>query len=153
DVDLVRQLLVIRQTKFAKSRLVPFGPRLAARLAAYLHHADQRCGPLQPAHPFLSVAREKTSLRRSMSMNHAFHHLIPHLNQTLPPGVEPPRAHHLRHSFAVGTLLWWYREGINPAERLLHLSTFLGHVDPSSTAVYLTITAELLQEASDRFAR
>ena len=67
--------------------------------------------------------------------------------------MEPPRAHHLRHSFAVGTLLRWYREGINPAERLLHLSTFLGHVDPSSTAVYLTITAELLQEASDRFAR
>src|SRR2546422_10996145 len=61
--------------------------------------------------------------------------------------------HHLRHSFAVGTLLRWYREGINPAERLLHLSTFLGHVDPSSTVVYLTITAELLQEASDRFAR
>ena len=153
DVDLVRQLLVIRQTKFAKSRLVPFGPRLAARVAAYLHHAEQTCGPLQPAHPFLSVAREKTSPLGSKAISHVFHQLIPQLKLTIPPGVEPPRAHHLRHSFAVGTLLRWYREGINPAERLLHLSTFLGHVDPSSTAVYLTITAELLQEASDRFAR
>jgi hypothetical protein len=36
---------------------------------------------------------------------------------------------------------------------LLHLSTFLGHVDPASTAVYLTITADLLQAASERFAR
>ena len=53
----------------------------------------------------------------------------------------------------VNTLLRWYREGIDPAPRLLHLSTFMGHVDPSSTAVYLTITTELLQEASDRFAR
>jgi site-specific recombinase XerD len=153
DVDLVRQVLVIRQTKFAKDRLVPFGPRLAARLAAYLRHAEQICGPRRPEHPFLSVTREKTCPLRSKAISHVFHQLVPQLNLTIPPGVEPPRAHHLRHSFAVGTLLRWYREGINPAERLLHLSTFLGHVDPSSTVVYLTITAELLQAASDRFAR
>jgi RNA:NAD 2'-phosphotransferase (TPT1/KptA family) len=59
----------------------------------------------------------------------------------------------LRHSFAVGTLLRWYREGIEPQDRLLHLSTFMGHAQPSSTAVYLTITADLLQEANHRFER
>ena len=64
-----------------------------------------------------------------------------------------PRVHDLRHSFAVGTLLRWYREGADPAARLLHLSTFLGHVDPASTAVYLTITADLLQAAGERFER
>jgi len=36
--------------------------------------------------------------------------------------------------------------------RLLDLSTFLGHVSSSSTAVYLTITTELLECASERFA-
>ena len=65
----------------------------------------------------------------------------------------PPRLHDLRHSFAVGTLLRWYCQGSDPAARLLHLSTFLGHVDPASTAVYLTITAELLEAAGDRFGR
>jgi hypothetical protein len=40
---------------------------------------------------------------------------------------------------------------VDPATRLLHLSTFLGHVQPESTAVYLTITADLLAEASRRF--
>jgi len=64
-----------------------------------------------------------------------------------------PRLHCLRHSFAVGTLLRWYREGIEPQDRLLHLSTFMGHVQPSSTAVYLTITADLLREANQRFER
>ena len=58
---------------------------------------------------------------------------------------------HFRHAFAVGTLLRWYREGIDPNCRLIHLSTFLGHVDPNSTAVYLTITEELLREADRRF--
>jgi hypothetical protein len=50
-------------------------------------------------------------------------------------------------------LLRWYRDGADPAARLLHLSTFLGHVDPASTAVYLTITADLLRAASTRFER
>jgi site-specific recombinase XerD len=153
DVDLVRQLLVIRDTKFAKNRLVPFGPRMGARIEAYLHHTEELGGPYRPEHPFLSTSREKTRPLHSKAVSHVFQKLIPKLNLTIPPGVEPPRAHHLRHSFAVGTLLRWYREGINPADRLLHLSTFMGHVDPSSTAVYLTITADLLQEASDRFER
>ena len=52
----------------------------------------------------------------------------------------------------MGTLLHWYQRGLDPNERLLHLSTFLGHVDPASTAVYLTITPALLEEASQRFA-
>jgi site-specific recombinase XerD len=51
----------------------------------------------------------------------------------------------------VATLLRWYRQGIDPNCRLIHLSTFLGHVDPNSTAVYLTITEELLQQAAQRF--
>jgi hypothetical protein len=51
----------------------------------------------------------------------------------------------------VHTLLSWYRQGIVPADRLHYLSTFLGHVNPASTAVYLTITSELLDAANQRF--
>ena len=70
-----------------------------------------------------------------------------------PPGVSAPTLHCLRHSFAVGTLLRWYRAGLDVSARLIYLSTFLGHVDPDSTAWYLTITAELLDEANLRFER
>jgi hypothetical protein len=51
----------------------------------------------------------------------------------------------------VGTLLRWYRTGPDPAVRLLRLSTFLGHANPASTAVYLTITQDLLHEVNRRF--
>jgi integrase len=78
---------------------------------------------------------------------------MPRLQLVIPDGVASPRLHDLRHSFAVGTLLRWYRTGVDPQARLLHLSTFLGHVDPASTAVYLTITPALLAAASERFAR
>ncbi|MHB8555921.1 MAG: tyrosine-type recombinase/integrase, partial [Candidatus Dormibacteria bacterium] len=56
-----------------------------------------------------------------------------------------------RHSFAVGCLLRWYREGLDPSSRLLQLSTFMGHVSVNSTSVYLTITPGLLDEANRRF--
>jgi site-specific recombinase XerD len=83
-------------------------------------------------------------------ISETFHSLVPKLELHIPPGVSPPRVHDLRHSFAVATLPRWYREGIDPNCRLMSLSTFLGHVDPDSTAVYLTITEDLIHEAAQR---
>lgn len=48
-------------------------------------------------------------------------------------------------------MLIWYREGINPQSRLPYLATYLGHKDINSTLVYITVTQELLQQASERF--
>lgn len=151
DVDLDRQLLVLRHTKFSKSRLVPFGPRLTERLRAYLHQCEQTRGPLGADDPVFAFGHNRFVNPGTMSQT--FHHLVPCLGLELPPGVSSPRLHDLRHSFAVNTLLRWYRSGIDPARRLIHLSTFLGHVNPTSTAVDVTITAELLQQASQRFER
>jgi len=61
-----------------------------------------------------------------------------------------PRPHDLRHSFAVRTLLNWYRAGDNVESKLPLLSTYLGHVSPASTYWYLTAAPELLALASKR---
>jgi integrase len=123
------------------------------RLAALLRHYLElrRSASWSPDAPVFSFTRRGGVSPGTISQT--FHKLLPHLGLVVLAGVAPPRAHGLRHAFAVGTLLRWYREGINPARRLLHLATFLGHVSPSSTAVYLTITSELLQEAHRRFER
>lgn len=151
DVDLDRHLLVIRQTKFGKSRLVPFGPRMGQRLSEYIRLREQQSGALRPDTPMFSFTKNKPVHPGTISQT--FHHLLPRLNLDVLPGTAPPRVHDLRHSFAVETLLRWYRMGTDPAQRLIHLSTFLGHVNPESTAVYLTITTDLLQEANQRFER
>lgn len=151
DVDFERQFLVIDQSKFAKSRLVPFGPRIADQLQEHLRIRQQRWGTLRSDAPVFSFRRNRFINPGTISQT--FHHLFPALNIKLPPGVAPPRLHDLRHAFAVNTLLRWYRAGVNPTEKLLYLSTFMGHVNPNSTAVYLTITGELLQEANARFER
>ena len=151
DVDLSRRLLVIRETKFGKSRLVPFGPRIAARLTTYINLKERQIGALSAEMPAFSFTAGQSIHPGTISQT--FHALVPRLGLTLPAGVAPPRVHDLRHSFAVGTLLRWYREGLDPAAKLLHLSTFLGHVNPASTATYLTITADMLQAAGERFGR
>jgi site-specific recombinase XerD len=151
DVDPCRRLLVIRDTKFSKSRLVPFGPRIGQLLEDYLERRGACYGPCSAEALLFSFDGSKAISPTAISGT--FHRLFDQLKLAIPPGASRPRVHDLRHSFAVGTLLRWYREGIDPSTRLLHLSTFLGHADPASTAVYLTITPELLAQASWRFER
>ena len=152
DLDLERQLLHIGQTKFGKSRLVPFGPRMAGALRSYLQQHD-RHRRLSADDPLFSLTEDGRQSIGSKSISRTFHKLLPELELRVPAGVASPRLHCLRHSFAVSTLLRWYRAGVDPGARLLHLSVFLGHVNPASTAVYLTITAELLKQANQRFER
>jgi integrase len=144
DVDAGRQLLVVRGGKFGKSRLVPHGPRIGALLARQVERrGGDGDGPLFSFDGQHSV--------NPCTASQTFHRLVTELAFPVPEGVSPPRLHSLRHSFAVGCLLRWYREGADPQARLYQLSTFMGHVDPVSTAVYLTITPQLLDEANRRF--
>lgn len=61
------------------------------------------------------------------------------------------RPHDLRHSFATGRVIQWYRDGVDVNARLPYLSTYLGHLNVASTQVYLSLTHDLLGEASRRF--
>jgi site-specific recombinase XerD len=149
DFDRRRRLLVVRNTKFGKDRLVPFGPRLGRVLDRYIALRRTRTRDLDGDEPLFRVRGGNRLCRQQIGR--IFRQLRSQLDLQVPPGASPARVHDFRHSFAVTTLLRWYRSGADPARRLLHLSTFLGHVQPESTAVYLTITAELLAEAGSRF--
>ncbi len=61
-----------------------------------------------------------------------------------------PRLHDLRHTFAVNTIINWYRNGLGAYDRLYLLSTYLGHVDPKETYWYLSGIPELLELAGAR---
>jgi integrase len=123
---------------------------MSSRLHNYIRQRENRFGKLAPDDSVFSFRKNRAISPATISQ--AFHYFIlPMLDLHVPPGVRSPRLHDLRHSFAVRTLICWYRSGINPSSRLFHLSTFLGHVSPVSTAVYLTITDELLAEANRKF--
>jgi integrase len=150
DVDTGRDLLVVRGGKFGKSRLVPHGPRIAALVGDHVERRRDN-GAHEDAAPLFTFDGSRHV--HPGTATHTFHQLVATLELAVPAGVSPPTLHSLRHSFAVGCLLRWYREGLDPSARLHQLSTFMGHVDPCSTAVYLTITPALLEQANLRFER
>jgi len=151
DVDFTRAVLSIRQTKFHKSRYVPFGPKVGKCLQQFLDARRTVLQPLREDDPlFVTLWRAPV---RQRFLSDAFHGILRDLDISAPQGRRRPRLHDLRHTFAVHRLSRWYREGVDVQARLPLLSTFLGHVEPQYTAVYLTATEELLRAASDRFHR
>jgi len=151
DIEFGRQALFIAHTKFHKSRYVPFGPKVGDRLRRYLAVRRTLLLPVREDDP-LFVTKWRKPVCQDLLLA-AFREILGRLAISSPPGQPPPRLHDLRHTFAVHRLLRWYRDGVDVQSRLPVLATFLGHIDPLATEVYLTITADLLREANARFHR
>lgn len=152
DVDLDERILAIWDTKFFKSRLVPIGPALTRVLDTY--RKDRQCLPMPTGdHSAFFASRTGGAITLGM-LEKMFIQLREHAEIRSPPGARwQPRLHDLRHTFAVHRLIAWYREGADVQANLPLLSTYLGHVNVSGTQPYLTMTSELLAEASKRFER
>ena len=152
DVDLDDRVLAVWDTKFFKSRLVPVGTALVTALETY-HKARLRL-PM-PAESLSAFFACRTGHAISLCrLEKVFGRLRVHAGVLNPPGARwHPRLHDMRHSFAVRRLVAWYREGADVQECLPLLATYLGHVNVSGTQHYLTMTPELLSEASKRFQR
>jgi integrase/recombinase XerD len=141
DVDLDDGVLHIRQTKFGKTRDVPLHPSTVDALAAYARRRYQ-LSP-RPRDPSFFVSTAGTRLRYD-NVHLAWLDLVRRAG--LAPRSERcrPRPHDTRHSFAVRTLVGWYRDGVDVAAAMPLLSTYLGHVHPANTYWYLSAAPELL---------
>jgi integrase/recombinase XerD len=151
DVDLSTGILIIHTSKFYKTRLVPLGSDLTRGLKAYAtKRAMQHSSG--PEGPFF-VSRTGSPLTRRAA-EHTFSRLRLRASVLRHDGARyQPRLHDLRHAFAVHRLVAWYRQGADVQRLLPQLATYLGHVHLAATQRYLTMTPELLQEASQRFER
>ena len=150
DVDLAIQVLNVRLSKFYKDRLVPIGSDLALVLERYT--ATRRClGHSEDKDAAFFVADTGARLSNQLA-EQVFSRLrkIAEVHRQ-DGGRFQPRLHDLRHSFAVHRLVGWYRTGADVNLMLPKLSTYLGHLQMSHTQKYLTMTPELLQQASLRF--
>ena len=133
DAGLETGTLVIRDSKFGKSRLVFLHPTTVAALRSY-ERARDRAFPGPQAATFFVNSRGRPL--HGHDLPHTFAPLAVAAGIRVPPGQRAPRLHDLRHAFTVATLLDWYRDGGNVQARLPLLSTWLGHVDPKSTYWY-----------------
>ncbi len=147
DVDAEHAVLTIRQTKFGKTRLVPFGAQLGRALAQYAARSPKRAALEAPFFTTPTGARLK-----KRSVQGCFRRVCDQAGIRRSDARQfQPRLHDLRHTFAVHRLTSWYQQGADVQRLLPQLSTYLGHTSLSCTQVYLSMTPELLQEASVRF--
>ena len=146
NIDMERRTLRIEGTKFYKSRIIPFGPKIHRCLKEYMAERQRIFAPIRPNDPLFITSRRREIGRTTL--NNVFHLLTKPLE---PRPSSPPRLYDLRHTFAVHRLLRWYQEGVDVQSKLTLLSTFMGHTRICSTEVYLTITMDLLKEANKRF--
>jgi integrase len=146
DVDMQGCLLTVRHGKFGKARLVPFGRQLQKPLLKYNAHCRSSAGDT----PFFTTrAGERL---KANTLQHNYRILCERAGVRRTDGGRfHPRLHDLRHTFAVHRLTSWYRKGADVQTLLPLLAVYLGHVHIRSTQVYLSMTPELLEQASSRF--
>ncbi len=149
DVDLQSAMLTVHSTKFFKSRLVPVGPQLADQLVRY---AGERVSwPLPQGKDSSFLANlDGTPVNKRTALG-ALSRVRLATGIHGKEGTQSPGLHSFRHSFAVHRLIAWYRQGADVQRLLPSLSIYLGHASLAGTQVYLSMTPELLQQASLRF--
>jgi integrase len=144
DVDWTERVLLVRESKFNKSRYLPVQDTTMGALERYVRQRERLCP--YPRDPSFFV-----SLRRRRLDDCAVHATFRRLCDATGVGAGapfPPRLHDLRHTMAVRTLLGWYRQGVDVHSRVPALSTYLGHRNPAYTYYYLSAAPELLAHAA-----
>ena len=145
DVRWDDAVIVVRDSKFGKSRLVPLHASTVEAMAAYAEQRDRRPPPTSATF-FVTTVGTAVSY---CDVCHTFRKLVAAggLGAQAP---SPPRVHDVRHTFAVRTLIGWYHAGEDVQALLPRLTTVLGHREPASTYWYLSAVPELLALAAAR---
>jgi len=150
DVDADHELVTIRQAKGNKARLVPLHTSTVAALRQY---ASMRNSVYpQPTNPSFFVWDGGNRLGYD-TVNRWFLFVATQLGLRRPGDRTGPRIHDLRHYFAIGVLLNWYRAKADVEARLPELATYLGHTHVRDTYWYLSAVPELLKLATLRWER
>jgi integrase len=145
-------VLLIRETKFHKSRWVPLSPATAREIDRYLQGRHRRHLSLAATTPLLAHGIAALHGYTGVGLGTGFRHLLMTTGIRTPEGHRP-RIHDLRHTFAVHALVRWYRTGADVQAKLPLLATYMGHVSIVSTAYYLAFVEPLRTLASARFAQ
>jgi integrase len=151
DYDAGQRTLLIRESKFHKSRVVPLSRDGAGEIDRLLEHRRTQRLPLTPDSHLLWNRSRGGNAYTGAGLHHVLHTLF-RSTQIRTEHGRVPRVHDFRHAFAITALLRWYRAGVDVQAKLPLLATYMGHVSIVSTAYYLQFVEPLAAAASERFA-
>ena len=152
DYDPHEQALLIRESKFHKSRLVPLSASCSQELESYLQKRRTHRLPVSPETPLMWNRTNGGKAYSGGGFGQALRRLF-HKADIRTPDGRLPRVHDLRHTFACHALLRWYRDEQDIHAKLPLLATYMGHVSIVSTQYYVHFVEPLATAASERFAR
>jgi integrase len=150
DVDLENGVITLRQGKLGKARLLPVSDSTRVQLADYVKERDRLLGTRSQAFFIADHGGRLTDCCARYNFAAVCQMIGLRPPQKFNRHGRGPRIHDLRHTFAVRTLLNWYRCSAEPAREMIKLSTYLGHSDPAHTYWYIEAVPELLELASKR---
>lgn len=150
DLDAGDGVLRVRRGKLGKERLLPLAPTVVARLVGYAAERDRLLGYAAPAFFVTGKGTRLTDCGARYNFARACRQIGLRADQRCRRHGRGPRIHDLRHTFAVRTMINWYRTGKDPAREMIRLTTYLGHADPDNTFWYLEAVPELLDLAMAR---
>ncbi len=148
DVEARDELLVVREGKFRKSRLLPITSSTLVGLQIYLEQRQRLRYPRSLDGPLFVLSRRGRP--NLWTIESTFNRLVKRLGIRDRKGRRP-RVHDLRHAFASHRVIAWHNERRDVNQLLSLLSTYMGHVNIASTQVYLQPSLQLLAAAGERF--
>jgi integrase/recombinase XerD len=153
DVDLKQAVLTVRRGKKGKCRFVPISASAAERLSAYGAEQNRMLGHGRNAFFLFERGERPTDCGARYNFAQVCQRIGLREQQIFKKHGRGPRIHDLRHTFAVHTIMDWYRRGLDPDREMHKLSTYLGHVKPEFTYWYIEAIPALLQLACERAER
>jgi len=153
DVDLDAGVITVRRGKNGKARFVPIAPSTVERLHAYHAERMRLLGGTPGAFFQSDEGRRMTDCCARFNFARISQGIGLRDTQRFCKHGRGPRIHDLRHTFAVRTIMGWYRKGLDPDREMIKLSTYLGHVKPDHTYWYIEAVPELLGLAATRAER
>ena len=151
DIDLANGLVIIRETKFYKSRMVPVSEPVMKIIREYLSWRSEKVRNTKASGNHLFMDKRARHVKLT-TLQQAFRIICDkahvHRFDTTRCDV---RLQDLRHTFATNRVAQWYNEGLDVQVLLPALSTYLGHCNLDSTAVYITLSDNILYEAGNKF--
>jgi len=152
DVDLTAGRVLVTRAKSGKPRELALHDTTVAALRGYARCRDERWPHVSSPAFFLSARGSRLG---QSTLNATFAVVARAAGLQPEPTSRQRRAtpHGLRHSFAVASLISWYRAGDDVQARLPALSAYMGHGEPKDTYWYLSAVPELLALASDQTPR
>lgn len=149
DVDRRSAVALIRTSKFRKTREVALHRTTVQALARYTRERDRFAPRRKSPSLFVSTVGKRLIYN---NVHETFLRLV-YAAGLADRRPRRPRIHDLRHTFAIQTVLGWYRAGDDVEAKMPLLSTYLGHIGPSATYWYLSAVPELLEAATVRLER